>query len=210
MDFLCSGALVRAVSDGAVALGQHLRPVQHHLLRPVFGLCWTALGLRNELLAYRPHYFPRGIRNFRSSGLTRSRESPVAFEVWACQGTWLWYVGNPERNGGTIGAAATETEAIREARSSIEEMSARCVSVPALQFAGDATEIEESNLNATTSPPTSSSFGQDVAANLSSTTGPLPPDANPNPARETPRRDKRAPDARRPGHVVRTRRSNRR
>jgi hypothetical protein len=48
----------------------------------------------------------------------------TAFEVWTGQGTWFWYVVNPQRDCGTIGAAATETEAIREARSSIEEMSA--------------------------------------------------------------------------------------
>ena len=49
----------------------------------------------------------------------------TAFEVWTGQGTWFWYVVNPQRDCGTIGAAATETEAIREARSSIEEMSVR-------------------------------------------------------------------------------------
>ena len=47
----------------------------------------------------------------------------VRFELWNRQQTWFWYVVNPRRSGGTIGAAATEVEAIREARWSIEEMS---------------------------------------------------------------------------------------
>jgi len=54
MDFLYSGAFVRALSTGAVALYRHLGPA-HHLL-PVFGLCCNALGLSNELLARRRHH----------------------------------------------------------------------------------------------------------------------------------------------------------
>jgi hypothetical protein len=125
MDFLCSGAFVRAVSTGAAALYQHLGPAHHHLLRPVFGLCWNALGLGNQLRARRYHSYPREIRNARCWRLVRSHGSPITFEVWTGQGTWFWCVANPQRNCGAIGTAATETEAIREARSSIEEMSAR-------------------------------------------------------------------------------------
>ena len=125
MDFLYSGAFARAVSTGAVALYQHLGPAQHHLLRPVFGLCWNALGFSNQLLALRHHSYPREIRNARCWRLARSHGSPITFEVWTGQGAWFWYVANPQRNCGAIGAAATETEAIGEARSSIEEMSAR-------------------------------------------------------------------------------------
>jgi hypothetical protein len=47
----------------------------------------------------------------------------VGFEVWDGQQSWFWLVGNPYREGGTIGAAATESEAVREARLSIEEIS---------------------------------------------------------------------------------------
>jgi hypothetical protein len=46
----------------------------------------------------------------------------VGFEVWNAQQTWFWFVANTNRNG-VIGAAATESDAIREARSSIEEIS---------------------------------------------------------------------------------------
>jgi hypothetical protein len=52
VDFLHSGAFVRDLSTGAVALYQHLGPARH-LLQPVFGLCCNALGLGSGLLARR-------------------------------------------------------------------------------------------------------------------------------------------------------------
>lgn len=203
MNFLCSGAFVRAVSTGAVALYQHLGPAQHHLLRPVFGLGWNALGLRNELFARR-HRYPREIRSAHCWRLARSHGSPLTFEVWTCQGTWVWHVVNPERNGGMIGAAATQTEAIREARRSIEEMSAGQTRVAAAQLIGDAAVIEESKLNPAPSSSAASWWGQEDAANLAATVGPLPPNANPNPRRGALRRDDRVPFAQRPGQIVRT------
>jgi hypothetical protein len=109
-------------------------PAQHHLLRPVLGLCWNALGLRNQLFARRRHLYRRAIRKAQSRRRARSHGSPITFEVWTCQGTWFWYVVNPQRSSGTIGAAASKTEAIREARWSIEEMSARRASTSAAQF----------------------------------------------------------------------------
>lgn len=53
----------------------------------------------------------------------------IGFEVWTAQQTWFWFVVNRNRNGmigaaaNMIGAAATESEAVREARLSIEEIS---------------------------------------------------------------------------------------
>ena len=44
------------------------------------------------------------------------------FELWAAQRTWFWLVMNPHRSGGTIGAAAAEADALRDACSSIEEI----------------------------------------------------------------------------------------
>ena len=123
MDFLYSDAFVRAVSTGAVALYQHLGPARHFLLRPVFGFCCNALALSNEMFGRRHHFSLRELRALRCRA--RFPQSPDAFDVWTSQGTWFWYVSDQQRNGGTIGAATTETEAIREARSSIEEMSAR-------------------------------------------------------------------------------------
>jgi hypothetical protein len=156
VDFLYSDAFVRAVSTGALALYQHLGPAQHHLLRPVVGLCWNALGFSNELFARRHYYYRRAIRKAHRWRLARAHGSPLNFKVSTCQGTWFWYVVNPQRNGGTIGAAATETEAIREALSSIGEMSARRARVAASQLTGDAAAFEESNLNPTASSSASS------------------------------------------------------
>ena len=45
------------------------------------------------------------------------------FEVWEDGKSWFWMVVSPHSDGGTIGAAATEAEAIRDARSLIEEPS---------------------------------------------------------------------------------------
>jgi hypothetical protein len=208
MDLLYSGAFVRAVSTGAVALYQHLGPAPHHLLRPIFGLCWNALGLGNELLALRHHYHPREVRNAHCWRLA-PYGSPITFEVWSCQGTSFWYVVNPEGNGSTIGAAATETDAIREARSSIEEI-ARRACVAASPPADDASAIDESNLNPTASSLASSSWDQDVAADLHTTVGPLPRSANPDTRRSALCRDDRAADAQRPGQEVPTYRTTRR
>ena len=44
----------------------------------------------------------------------------ASFEVWPSQQTWFWFVVGPF-GGGTIGAAATEAQAIADACSSIEE-----------------------------------------------------------------------------------------
>jgi hypothetical protein len=48
------------------------------------------------------------------------------FEVRTDQWTWFWRVFNPHHNGGAVGAAATEADAVREACVAIEEMSASC------------------------------------------------------------------------------------
>jgi hypothetical protein len=45
----------------------------------------------------------------------------ISFEVWNSQQSWFWLVGNTNRNG-MIGAAASESEAEREACLSIEEL----------------------------------------------------------------------------------------
>jgi hypothetical protein len=50
------------------------------------------------------------------------------FKVWSGRHIWLWFVADYNRKSGVIGAAATEAEAVSEARRSIEEMSAPCQS----------------------------------------------------------------------------------
>jgi len=46
----------------------------------------------------------------------------TGFDVWSGQANWFWFVVNPRRHGGAIGSAATEADAVREARAAIEEM----------------------------------------------------------------------------------------
>jgi hypothetical protein len=55
------------------------------------------------------------------------------FEVWTGQWIWFWRVVSPHRDGGTIGAAATEAAAILEACISIEERSAPSSTSPATE-----------------------------------------------------------------------------
>jgi hypothetical protein len=49
----------------------------------------------------------------------------IGFEVWHSQRTWFWLVFSQHRGGGAFVAAPNETDAIREARSSIDEMFVR-------------------------------------------------------------------------------------
>jgi hypothetical protein len=49
----------------------------------------------------------------------------TSFTVWNRRQAWFWLVLDQHGNGGTIGNAATEAEAEREACSAIEEMSAQ-------------------------------------------------------------------------------------
>ncbi len=49
----------------------------------------------------------------------------TSFTVWSRRRSWFWMVLNQNGNGGMIGTAATEAEAIRDACSSIEEMPAQ-------------------------------------------------------------------------------------
>jgi hypothetical protein len=48
----------------------------------------------------------------------------IRFEIWTGQQSWFWRFSDPSRAGGSIGAAATETDAVREACLAIEEMHA--------------------------------------------------------------------------------------
>jgi hypothetical protein len=59
----------------------------------------------------------------------------AGFEVWTGGQSWFWCLLSPRRDGGAIGAAATEADAIREAFVAIEEMSARQrEDAPAVRF----------------------------------------------------------------------------
>jgi len=60
---------------------------------------------------------PEGERTMRTHLGTR-------FEIWTGQQSWFWRFSDPSRAGGSIGAAATETDAVREACLAIEELHA--------------------------------------------------------------------------------------
>ncbi len=65
----------------------------------------------------------------------------IDFEVWDGQQTWYWFVIDPHSDGGAIGAAAGETEAVRDACLSIDEMMARVEPLSAIEW-----EISLANL----------------------------------------------------------------
>jgi hypothetical protein len=46
----------------------------------------------------------------------------VIFEIWEGQPSWFWFVIDPYRDGGAIGAASSETAAVRDACLSIDAM----------------------------------------------------------------------------------------
>jgi hypothetical protein len=52
---------------------------------------------------------------------TEAVYSGVSFAVWKVQGAWFWSLVRPYGQSGTIGAAGTEAEAIREAQVAIEQ-----------------------------------------------------------------------------------------
>lgn len=55
----------------------------------------------------------------------------INFEVWNGGQAWFWLVAHPHSGRSAIGAVADESGAVREACSSIEEMSARGEIAPA-------------------------------------------------------------------------------
>ncbi|MGH7865433.1 MAG: hypothetical protein ACREQB_10605 [Candidatus Binataceae bacterium] len=70
----------------------------------------------------------------------------TGFQVWTAQHTWFWLVVNPHRSGGTIGAAATEVDAVLAARSLIEDIAARRrTAAPALRVGAPAFQLLDSN-----------------------------------------------------------------
>lgn len=66
----------------------------------------------------------------------------ISFEVWNGGQAWFWMVDDPRGRRAAIGAVADEMGAIREAHSSIEEMSAR--RAPADEPAGAGNRARQS------------------------------------------------------------------
>src|SRR5215467_7141960 len=46
----------------------------------------------------------------------------VCFNVWTSHGTWFWSLIYPDRDGGAIGAATSEAQALHEAHAAIERL----------------------------------------------------------------------------------------
>jgi hypothetical protein len=46
----------------------------------------------------------------------------IIFEIWQGDYSWFWFVIDPYRDGGAIGVAAGENEAVRDACASIDGM----------------------------------------------------------------------------------------
>ena len=51
--------------------------------------------------------------------LIQKQQFDIGFKVWHRQRTWFWFVASQSGNGGTIGTAVSEAEAIRAARASV-------------------------------------------------------------------------------------------
>ena len=67
----------------------------------------------------------------------------IDFEVWDGQQTWFWFVIDPHRDGGAIGAASSETEAVRDACLSIDAMlPERCESFCAVDWEISLAKLE--------------------------------------------------------------------
>ena len=67
----------------------------------------------------------------------------IDFEVWDGQQTWFWFVLDPHRDGGAIGAAGSETDAVRDACLSIDDMMhTRPESLTAAEWEISLTELE--------------------------------------------------------------------
>lgn len=49
-------------------------------------------------------------------------EGVVSFKVWTSHRTWFWSLIYPDREGGAIGAATSEAEALHEAHAAIERL----------------------------------------------------------------------------------------
>jgi hypothetical protein len=46
----------------------------------------------------------------------------VDFALWGREGAWFWSLSDPRGTGGMIGVSTNEAQAVREARSSIDEI----------------------------------------------------------------------------------------
>ena len=63
----------------------------------------------------------RGNESSEQRSCNRKQHLGVDFAVWESEGAWFWFLINPSREGGMIGASPNEAQAMHEACLSIEE-----------------------------------------------------------------------------------------
>jgi hypothetical protein len=63
----------------------------------------------------------------KTTASNRKYHRGFGFDLWTNRGAWFWQLADRACGAGTIGSALTENEALREAHTAVEEVSARCV-----------------------------------------------------------------------------------
>jgi len=64
----------------------------------------------------------RGNEDGEQRSCKRKRHLGVDFAIWVSEGAWVWFLINPNGEGGMIGASPNEAQAMHEACFSIEEI----------------------------------------------------------------------------------------
>ena len=76
--------------------------------------------------------------------LSRGYQAELKLELWMSQGACFWRLVDLRRNGGIVGVAASEAEAMREARKTIEELSRQSTNGPAANEPNDGIVVVRS------------------------------------------------------------------
>jgi len=101
--------------------GAHLDAILHEAQEIVNNTIeCRRLGPANESPELRPATVQRVVSKAGRIVMRSHSHLEIGFKVWEDQQCWFWLVVSPQSDGGTVGAGATEAEAIRDARSSIE------------------------------------------------------------------------------------------
>jgi hypothetical protein len=53
---------------------------------------------------------------------SRKYHADIPFELWNSQGSWFWRLLDSSREGGIVGVASSQAEAMHEARAAIDEL----------------------------------------------------------------------------------------
>jgi hypothetical protein len=72
----------------------------------------------------------------------------LGFDLWTNRGAWFWRLAGGCPGFGTIGAALTEDEALRQAHLAVEEISARCAHASTLNLDPSKSMVPQPGLQA--------------------------------------------------------------